>query len=663
MSIKYKFTRTLFLTILALTPALFGPGCRRETASPELTPSQQRMAAIMDKAMPTLNYEADCRDKKDNDGDGETDCNDPDCYLNDACTRERGREIHCFDGIDNDQDGQIDCFDRDCAARQGCQPKYDPCAPNPCDTLTSCLADHLTLKKISGRCTAAEHRPLCQFPEEAAETINCADSLRICLTDKCSDTIDLLKKREKGPYKGFLDRVLVTHVDNRLNMLYLQHSPDGPAIAIDLKHAKGMNNIYPGNIISLRFNKIYTHDGVNYISGAKAEVTDNDAQRHDLTPFIQKISENSPMLTSDQFGRLFSFNGVFIRPLSAGGRRWLARYGQKYDLVVSLPEKQYLKTVPEAGMIFNTTPLPIAFEHNLPLLYLGSSDFSVNGRLTAAERCALFQKADFSLTHKGAPKGRPASITIPHLPLAASYDFALIAADGSSLEYAADLPPTHTFWQSKKAISEKYRFKVTAHSAGCKDRQIMSDWYMPLNPAPCATNDLFISQVISGTCRQKTPKAVELYNNCPKTLMLGGFKIRALTNPVQDVGWSESQEIPLADGTSLAPGRAMVIGTPYIDESGQKYLPDVPAQNLYINGDDIIGLFDQNNLLLDVYGALPQDASSDFYWNYRAASVERAKGFRGNPLFSPEENFSREWLKKPVACPGASEAGLGKHTP
>ena len=76
----------------------------------------------------------ECRDGQDNDGDGTTDCADPDCASSRMCggggtggtggTRpaqtpedpntESGRE--CRDGQDNDSDGVVDCADPDCAA-------------------------------------------------------------------------------------------------------------------------------------------------------------------------------------------------------------------------------------------------------------------------------------------------------------------------------------------------------------------------------------------------------------------------------------------------------------------------------------------------------------------------------------------------------------------
>lgn len=58
----------------------------------------------------------ECFDGLDNDGDGLSDCDDPDCAIFGRCRRiggiENGRE--CFDGLDNDGDGLTDCDDPDC---------------------------------------------------------------------------------------------------------------------------------------------------------------------------------------------------------------------------------------------------------------------------------------------------------------------------------------------------------------------------------------------------------------------------------------------------------------------------------------------------------------------------------------------------------------------
>ena len=74
---------------------------------------------------PHTETKRECFDHKDNDGDGKSDCEDPDCTrdkrIRQRCQRmqnhhkkkkERGRA--CFDGKDNDHDGQKDCEDPNC---------------------------------------------------------------------------------------------------------------------------------------------------------------------------------------------------------------------------------------------------------------------------------------------------------------------------------------------------------------------------------------------------------------------------------------------------------------------------------------------------------------------------------------------------------------------
>ena len=58
-----------------------------------------------------------CDDGVDNDGDGLTDCDDPNCAGDDACLTD---EI-CDDGLDNDGDSYIDCNDFDCDDDPACE--------------------------------------------------------------------------------------------------------------------------------------------------------------------------------------------------------------------------------------------------------------------------------------------------------------------------------------------------------------------------------------------------------------------------------------------------------------------------------------------------------------------------------------------------------------
>lgn len=61
-----------------------------------------------------------CNNGVDDDGDGSTDCADPDCAADPACT---GTPVeNCSNGVDDDGDGAIDCADTDCAADPACVP-------------------------------------------------------------------------------------------------------------------------------------------------------------------------------------------------------------------------------------------------------------------------------------------------------------------------------------------------------------------------------------------------------------------------------------------------------------------------------------------------------------------------------------------------------------
>jgi hypothetical protein len=70
---------------------------------------------------PPPTHETDCKDGKDNDGDGKIDCKDPDCNCPPPITKEG----NCADGIDNDKDGKVDCADPDC----NCPPPPPPVCP------------------------------------------------------------------------------------------------------------------------------------------------------------------------------------------------------------------------------------------------------------------------------------------------------------------------------------------------------------------------------------------------------------------------------------------------------------------------------------------------------------------------------------------------------
>ena len=65
-----------------------------------------------------------CDNGIDDDGDGQVDCGDEDCFEGDVCVDVPVYGVPfedvCNDGIDNDGDGVLDCYDPDCASDYCC---------------------------------------------------------------------------------------------------------------------------------------------------------------------------------------------------------------------------------------------------------------------------------------------------------------------------------------------------------------------------------------------------------------------------------------------------------------------------------------------------------------------------------------------------------------
>jgi hypothetical protein len=74
----------------------------------------------------TVGEEDICDDEVDNDGDGDTDCEDPDCVGTDSCPIPDEIET-CDDGIDNDGDGLVDCDDDSCIMLPFCTDAQEIC--------------------------------------------------------------------------------------------------------------------------------------------------------------------------------------------------------------------------------------------------------------------------------------------------------------------------------------------------------------------------------------------------------------------------------------------------------------------------------------------------------------------------------------------------------
>ncbi len=68
--------------------------------------------------------EFDCFNGRDDDGDGLTDCEDPDCAAFPECGM---RFENCFNGQDDDGDGRVDCDDPDCQGSPACPFPFEDC--------------------------------------------------------------------------------------------------------------------------------------------------------------------------------------------------------------------------------------------------------------------------------------------------------------------------------------------------------------------------------------------------------------------------------------------------------------------------------------------------------------------------------------------------------
>ena len=92
----------------------------------------------------------DCSDSVDNDDDGLSDCDDPDCDNQPPCAQ---TETDCSDCIDNDGNGLRDCDDSSCSDDTACFNDEDSCAychGNP-------PVDGNTLTGTTGSVTAGKH--------------------------------------------------------------------------------------------------------------------------------------------------------------------------------------------------------------------------------------------------------------------------------------------------------------------------------------------------------------------------------------------------------------------------------------------------------------------------------------------------------------------------
>jgi hypothetical protein len=144
--------------------------------------------------------EIDCADNIDDDGDGDTDCADPDCAQDPLCLP----ETLCADSADNDGDGDTDCADTDCAdapicatGTQTCSQVFD-CAQacsGDATCVDGCQDDGCSSAQVlfyqTWECLLNACLTDCENDPQGSDcttcmTNHCADEQAACAADDCS---------------------------------------------------------------------------------------------------------------------------------------------------------------------------------------------------------------------------------------------------------------------------------------------------------------------------------------------------------------------------------------------------------------------------------------------------------------------------------------------
>jgi hypothetical protein len=154
--------------------------------------------------------ETNCADKVDNDGDGLTDCADPDCDgqscgVGCVCKKGFATETICDDGIDNDGDGYTDCKDIACVKDPACAGQveqnctdgidndgdgYTDCNDSDCASDPACVVDC----SKAPRCSDLSQCCLMSVPDNCGAGCTCGFgvSFTLCVAKEtdCGDGID-----------------------------------------------------------------------------------------------------------------------------------------------------------------------------------------------------------------------------------------------------------------------------------------------------------------------------------------------------------------------------------------------------------------------------------------------------------------------------------------
>ncbi len=144
-----------------------------------------------------------CDDRRDNDCNGKTDCNDPVCSTQPECRKCAARET-CGNGVDDDCDGRVDCADPDCALEPACKCKGPEicddgidndcnnavdCADSTCKNTKECLCRQATERCNDGIDNNCNNLIDCADPQ-CANSFDCSCNGRPPRTEVCNNHID-----------------------------------------------------------------------------------------------------------------------------------------------------------------------------------------------------------------------------------------------------------------------------------------------------------------------------------------------------------------------------------------------------------------------------------------------------------------------------------------
>lgn len=221
------------------------------------------------------------------------------------------------------------------------------------------------------------------------------------------------------------------------------------------------------------------------------------------------------------------------------------------------------------------------------------------------------------------------------------------------IDCAADLIPAHAVVTSN--AKKESVWNGTAWVAQACDWRCDGD-YVPSDDGKscrekatgeCGANDIFISEVIDGKCGTSSYRAIEIYNACANSQSLDSWSLQKQAN-----GASSWTNVKKFDKTLVIEGgKTLIIGQSC---SSENITANITAQP-DTNGDDVIGFFNKDGALIDIYGQKGVDGTGK-YWEYSGKKVIRNPGYKASADFATADTFTNEWDVK-----AADFSTLGNH--